>query len=145
MKSIFDSGLLDDFEDHNFDTFDIFSINLILAPKIPRYTYNVMSIKIPPEKYKIIGKTFLKIFVIKVTLIGRKFISVTTSVLLKLSLGLFISNYFIKRLPLIVFFIKLVEKIPLYASFVKNALKRWFTYSVNVIRSNQFGVNCVVC
>ena len=50
MKSIFDSGILDDFEDHNFDTFDIFSKNLILAPKIPRYTYNVMSIKIPPEK-----------------------------------------------------------------------------------------------
>ena len=24
MKSIFDSGILDDFEDHNFDTFDIF-------------------------------------------------------------------------------------------------------------------------
>ena len=106
---------------------------------------HLRAIKFHLKKYKIIGKTFLKIFVIKVTLIGKKFISVTTSVLLKLSLGLFILNYFIKRLPLIVFFIKLVEKIPLYASFVKNALKQWFTYSVNVIRSNQFGVNCVVC
>ena len=59
MKSIFDSGILDDFEDHNFDTFDIFSKNLILAPKIPRYTYNVMSIKIPPEKNtKLLGRHF---------------------------------------------------------------------------------------
>jgi len=50
MKSIVNCEILDDFEDNDLDTFDIFSNNLILTPKVPRYTYSIMSNKLPPEK-----------------------------------------------------------------------------------------------
>ena len=39
-------GLLDDFSDQDFDIFDIFSNNLILA------LYHILKKKVPPEKYQ---------------------------------------------------------------------------------------------
>ena len=50
MENIVNCGILDHFEGQNFDTFDIFSNNLILAPKVPRYAYGIMSNKIPPKR-----------------------------------------------------------------------------------------------
>jgi len=50
LRSIVNCEILDDFVEQDFDTFDAFSKNLISAPKVPRYTYSIMSKKIPPEK-----------------------------------------------------------------------------------------------
>ena len=52
FENVINCGLLDDFSDQDFDTFDIFSNNLILAPKVPRYTYHILKKKVPPEKYQ---------------------------------------------------------------------------------------------
>ena len=43
VDNIVQRGLLDDFV-RGFDTFDIFSNNLILVPKVPRYSYSILSI-----------------------------------------------------------------------------------------------------
>ncbi len=56
VKSIVNCGILDDFEGQDLDIFDIFSNNLILAPKVPRYTYSIMSNKLPPEKTQMFWK-----------------------------------------------------------------------------------------
>jgi len=51
MNNIVARGLLDDASPgRNFDSFDIFVNNLILAPKVPRYSYSIMIDKTPPEK-----------------------------------------------------------------------------------------------
>ena len=52
FENVINRGLLDDFSDQDFDIFDIFSNNIILAPKVPRYTYYIMLKKLPPEKYQ---------------------------------------------------------------------------------------------
>ena len=64
MDNIVQRGLLHDFI-RGFDTLDIFSNNLILAPKVPRYSYSILSDNItiitPPQKKKSLvnsGKTF---------------------------------------------------------------------------------------
>ena len=51
FENVINRGLLDDFSDQDFDIFDIFSNNIILASKVPRYTYYIMLKKLPPEKY----------------------------------------------------------------------------------------------
>ena len=50
LDSIVNCGILDDFEGQNLDTFDIFSNNLILAPKVPHYAYGIMFNKASPER-----------------------------------------------------------------------------------------------
>ena len=77
MENIVNCGILDHFEDQNFDTFDIVSNNLILAPKVPRYAYGIMSNKIPPKRNQNFWRVHLKIFVIKKMRSGNKFIVVT--------------------------------------------------------------------
>ena len=52
FENVINCGLLDDFSDQVYDIFNIFSNNIILAPKVPRYTYYIMLKKLPPEKYQ---------------------------------------------------------------------------------------------
>ena len=52
---IVNCGILDNFEGQNFDTF----YNLILAPKVPRYAYGIMSNKIPPERNQNFGGKYI--------------------------------------------------------------------------------------
>ena len=52
FENVINRGLLDDFSDQDFDIFNIFSNNIILAPKVPRNTYYIMLKKLPPEKYQ---------------------------------------------------------------------------------------------
>ena len=49
VDNIVQRGLLHDFI-RGLDTFDIVSNNLILAPKVPRYSYSILSNKITPKK-----------------------------------------------------------------------------------------------
>ena len=49
VDNIVQRGLLDDFV-RGFDTFDIFSNNLILAPKVSRYSYSILSKTVTPQK-----------------------------------------------------------------------------------------------
>ena len=95
-----------------------FSDNLILAPKVPRYAYGIMSNKIPPKRNQNFWRVHLKIFVIKEMRSGNKFIVVTLNAPSRLNSDPFILDYSIKQLPSIVFFIKLEEGIPHFASFV---------------------------
>ena len=50
MKSIVERGLVDDASEDQLEPFEIFSSNLILAPKVPRYTYSIMLDKSSPSK-----------------------------------------------------------------------------------------------
>ena len=54
IKSIFDNEILDDVNTADFmgtfDPYEIFSNNLILAPKVPRYAYSILLDHSPPEK-----------------------------------------------------------------------------------------------
>ena len=56
LENIINCGILDNFEGQNFDTFDIFSYNLILAPEVACYAYGIMSNKIPPERNQNFGE-----------------------------------------------------------------------------------------
>ena len=51
VDNIVQRGLLDGFV-RGFDTFDIFSNNIFLAPNVPRYSYSILSKNVtsPPQK-----------------------------------------------------------------------------------------------
>ena len=90
FENVINRGLLDDFSDQDFDIFNIFSNNIILAPKVPRYTYYIMLKELPPEKFQNIWEIFLLTLEIMWMLNGMRYITVILSVLLKHNFALFI-------------------------------------------------------
>ena len=68
---------------------------------------------------------------------GMRYITVILSVLLKHNFALFILKYFIKQLRLILFFLKLVGRIPLYVPFAASHPKLCFMCFASVKRFGQ--------
>jgi len=63
MKCIVDKELLDDATSDDCEFFDIFSNNLIMAHKVPRYSYSILIDKSPPAKSQLFWKDLFKNYI----------------------------------------------------------------------------------
>ena len=114
--------------------FDIFPKNPILALKAPKYTYNIMLIKITPEKTQNYWGSTFEEFCDKGGVEWIKFIVISVSVPLRPNSDQFILDYFIRQFSSTFSFTELNERIPLFVSFILILQKLLFMYFVNVER-----------